>query len=106
MSAYDLVLIVIVAAAAFAAGYQLGRLKTLAERAGAPPRGERSPLPGPEDLDGPLAGPSIPRGPAPPASAGGTPQGRTPPRRSTTPPPAAAGLMGKGAADKPDGRPK
>jgi hypothetical protein len=101
----DLVLIVLVAVAAFAAGYYIGRLKVLAE----PPQGPRyddNPLPGP-DLDGPLAGPSpapIPRGPAPPVPAGDS--RRTPPRRSTTPPPAAAGLMGKGGEGKPDRRPK
>lgn len=101
MSPFDLILIVLVAAAAFAAGYFIGRFQALAERGVAPGREFNSPLPGPEDREyrEPSAAPSRPRGAAPPASAGsGT---RTPPRRSTTPPPAAAGLMGRGTSEKP-----
>lgn len=119
MSAYDLVLIVLVAGGAFFAGYQIGRFKALNERGAASPasRGDPQPLPGP-DLDGPFSehssAPTRPRGAPPPASAGnesgsgggglGAPAsgGRGPVRRSTTPPPAAAGLMSKGSADKPD----
>ena len=116
MSAYDLVLIVLVAGGAFFAGYQIGRFKALSERGSAAPSGADQPLPGP-NCDGPFSdrseAPSRPRGPAPPASAGNdggswsgsdapASGGRGPIRRSTTPPPAAAGLMSKGSADKPD----
>lgn len=104
MSAYDLILIVFVAAGAFYAGYQVGRLKALAERDGASrPAEEASPLPGPR-LDPAAAEPPLRHTP-PPASAGagdgldtseGPPRWRTPPRRSSRPPPAAAGLLGAG----------
>lgn len=106
MSPTDLILIVLVATGAFAAGYFIGRFQALAERGAAPGRELNSPLPGPEDTGygEPQSAPSRPRGAPPPASAGGGSAGtRTPPRRSTTPPPAIAGLMGRGAADKPDG---
>jgi hypothetical protein len=99
MSAYDLVLFVLVAAGAFYAGYQVGRLKALAERGQAREADDAEPLPGP--LDRPME-PTRPRGSAPPASAGREddasfrPSGSGPPRRSTKPPPAAAGLMGTG----------
>lgn len=111
MSAYDLVLLVLVAGGAFYAGYQLGRFKALAERGAAQPSGNSAPLPGPR-LDRPISeattAPSRPRSAPPPASAGGgdgpgageTPTWRTPPRRSAKPPPAAAGLMDTGGADK------
>lgn len=110
MSAYDLVLIVLVAAGAFYAGYQVGRLKALSERAPSRQADEEgSPLPGPSfDRPTPESAPSRPRGARPPASAGddGGPSwsgadagGRAPPRRSTKPPPAAAGLMDKGSSE-------
>ncbi|MCC7250673.1 hypothetical protein [Hyphomicrobium sp.] len=110
MSAYDLVLLILVAGGAFYAGYQVGRFKALAEQGRARPYGEAQPLPGPR-VDGPYSEatsvPSRPRGSPPPASAGnedgtwgGAPSGRTPPRRSTKPPPAAAGLMGTGETEK------
>jgi hypothetical protein len=110
MSAYDLILIVLVGAGAFYAGYQLGRFKALSERAPSPVQPEEdSPLPGPS-FDRRETAPSRPRGSPPPASAGndGGPSwseadagGRSsPPRRSTKPPPAAAGLMDKGSSDK------
>jgi hypothetical protein len=87
MSPYDLVLVVLVAAGAFYAGYQVGRLKALSER-------EPSYRP---DSAQPLAGPSIDRAPSDAggswADAGAPPGGRSPPpRRSSKPPPAAAGL--------------
>lgn len=119
MSAYDLVLLVLVAGGAFYAGYLVGRFKALAEQ-GARPPADGGPLPGPNP-DRPSAEtdsrPTRPRGAPPPASAGGGdgtwPGGgdeartwRTPPRRSTKPPPAAAGLMGAGAADEPGKRQK
>lgn len=109
MSANDLILLILVAAGAFYAGYQAGRLKALSERG--PPRetGDANPLPGP--LDGPTAPSSPPprRGAPPPVSAGneegsswsqGSAAGTGPARRSTKPPPAAAGLMSPG--DKTD----
>lgn len=107
MSAYDLILIVFVAAGAFYAGYQVGRLKALSERAPAPQADAESPLPGPS-FDRPQSAPSRPRAAPPPASAGneggpswsGADAGdRAPPRRSSKPPPAAAGLMDKGSSD-------
>lgn len=112
MTANDLILLILVAAGAFYAGYQVGRLKALAELGAARRQtNDDTPLPGP--LDGPYAEPapppSRPRAAPPPASAGndgtwadagGAPSGRAPPRRSTKPPPAAAGLMGTGEAEK------
>lgn len=111
MSANDLILIVLVAAGAFYAGYQLGRFKTLSERAPASQPDEDSPLPGPSfDRPNRESAPSRPRGAPPPASSGNDGGGswseadasRAPPRRSTKPPPAAAGLMDKGSSDKRD----
>jgi hypothetical protein len=117
MSANDLILLILIAGGAFYAGYQVGRLKALAET-GAARRAsddDDQPLPGPR-LDRPSSEPpSRPKGSPPPASAGddgtwqeaGTqPSGRAPPRRSTKPPPAAAGLMGTGEAEKSGGRQK
>lgn len=107
MTVTDLILIVLVAAGAFYAGYQVGRFKALAERGTAAPDAP-APLPGP--LDGPFgeasAGPARPRGVPPPSSAGGgdetwSSDQRAPPRRSSKPPPAAAGLMGTGTTEKP-----
>ena len=103
MSLPDLVPFILIGAAAFAAGYFIGRFQALAERGTAREHDVRSPLPGPEDryADAPSA-PPRPRGAPPPATAGtGGAGGRTPPRRSTTPPPAIAGLMGRGSTDKP-----
>ena len=72
MSANDLILLILVAAGAFYAGYQVGRLKALAEVGTRHPDDTARPLPGP--LDGPLAEPtappSRPRGAPPPVSAG------------------------------------
>ncbi|WP_439541064.1 hypothetical protein [Hyphomicrobium sp.] len=93
MSPYDLVLVVIVGAGAFYAGYQVGRLKALSERE----PGYRP------DTTQPLPGPSLDRAPSEAggsyADAGAAPGGRSvpsaPPRRSSKPPPAAAGLMNK-----------
>ncbi|MBX9862147.1 MAG: hypothetical protein K2Y42_05285 [Hyphomicrobium sp.] len=90
MSPYDLVLVVLVAAGAFYAGYQVGRLKALSER------GEREPSYRPDTAQ-PLPGPSINRAPSDAggswADAGAPPGDRSPPpRRSSKPPPAAAGL--------------
>ncbi len=112
MSANDLILLVLVAAGAFYAGYQVGRLKTLAELGAGrrQPDGD-TPLPGPLDRPSSEPAPSRPRAAPPPASAGdnggswadassGSAPGRMPPRRSTKPPPAAAGLMGTGEAEK------
>lgn len=113
MSVYDLVLLVLVAGGAFYAGYQVGRLKVLAEQGGRP-AADNGPLPGP-NLDRPYAEAdarsSLPRGAPPPASAGADRDSeartwRTPPRRSSKPPPAAAGLMGTGSADGPGARQK
>jgi hypothetical protein len=117
MSAYDLILVVLVAVGAFAMGYQFGRFKALNERSPSGRADEDGPLPGP--LDGPLsdATPSRPRAPPPPTSAGdgggswsggsgsgGSSSGGStrsagagPVRRSTKPPPAAAGLLDKGS---------
>jgi len=104
MSATDLVFIVLVAAGAFYAGYQVGRLKALSERAPAPRTGDDQPLPGP-DLGRPISEGSSarPRAAAPPASAddgygqtGDASSSRPPVRSSRKPPPAAAGLMGTG----------
>lgn len=119
MSPFDLVLIVLVAAAAFAAGYFIGRFQTLAERrsGGAWRAPEQpSPLPGPEDNAGRYgdasSAPSRPRGAPPPASAGGGSGGsagtgaRRPPRRSTKPPPAIAGLMSRITGNKGGDGPK
>ncbi|MGE0023300.1 MAG: hypothetical protein AB7S70_06690 [Hyphomicrobium sp.] len=115
MISNDLLLLILVAAGAFYAGYQVGRFKALAELGGrtrAPEDNDPQPLPGPH-FDAP---PARPRGTAPPASAGNDGgrwteagaggSGRTPPRRSTKPPPAAAGLMGTGAAENSDKRQK
>ncbi|HRN89503.1 hypothetical protein [Hyphomicrobium sp.] len=100
MSLVDLVPFILIGAAAFAAGYFIGRFQALAERGALRERDVRSPLPGPEDryTDEPAA-PPRPRGAPPPASSGTG--ARTPPRRSSTPPPAIAGLMGRGSAEKP-----
>lgn len=118
MAVNDLVLLILVAAGAFYAGYQLGRFKTLAERrpaAPSEPADDDSPLPGPR-LDRPYSesstAPSRPRAAPPPASAGNdggsswsNDDGRAaPPRRSSKPPPASAGLMGTGDDEKPDKR--
>lgn len=96
MSAFDLavfvLIAVLIAAAAFAAGYFIGRFKALAERGITAPRDYHSPLPGPEDGHGEAHA-------APAPSRGRT--SRTPPRRSTAPPPAIAGLMNRGSAEKP-----
>ncbi len=105
MSLLDLVPFILIGAAAFAAGYFIGRFQALAEHGASNGRDVRSPLPGPEDryADEPSA-PPRPRGAPPPASAGaGSTGGRTPPRRSTTPPPAIAGLMGRGSTEKSGG---
>lgn len=111
VSLTDLIFIALVAAGAFYAGFQFGRLKTLAEGGGTGRRNDdQPPLSGP--LEGPLdeasAGPTRPRGAPPPASSGSdeTWERRAPPRRSSKPPPAAAGLMGTGAAEKPGTRQK
>lgn len=111
MSVNDLVVLLFVAAGAFYAGYQFGRLKVLAERGETRASDADQPLPGPR-LDRPYSEPARPRAAPPPASAGNdgawpeardAASGRTPPpRRSTKPPPAAAGLMGTGEADKSD----
>lgn len=92
MSPYDLVLVVIVGAGAFYAGYQVGRLKALSERE----PGYRP------DTSQPLPGPSLDRAPSDAGGSyadAGSPGGRSapsaPPRRSSKPPPAAAGLMNK-----------
>jgi hypothetical protein len=87
MSPYDLVLVVLVGAGAFYAGYQVGRFKALSERE----PGYRP------DSASPLPGPSVERAPSNTggswADAGAPPGGRSaPPRRSSKPPPAAAGL--------------
>jgi hypothetical protein len=108
MSAFELILIVLVAVGAFWAGYQIGRASVLSS-----PNAKASPPPVDTDdgelLPGPHAMPSRPRAAPPPASAGGDrddsqPEGsgpprNIPPRRSTTPPPASAGLMDKGGAE-------
>jgi hypothetical protein len=109
MSAYDLLLIVLVAVAAFGAGYQIGRFKALTEGpgSGSGRRADDGPLTGPS-FDGSPAAPQRPRSAPPPATAGGSsdsdappaPSESTPMRRSTKPPPAAAGLMGKGSLGK------
>jgi hypothetical protein len=110
MSLFELILIVLIAAAAFAAGYKIGQASAPsgAGRAGTSP-------PPPVDTDdgellpGPHSLPTRSRAAPPPASAGGGSDGDTaadrpaarnmPPRRSTTPPPASAGLMDKGGAE-------
>jgi hypothetical protein len=115
MSVNDLVVLLFVAAGAFYAGYQFGRLKVLAERGETRAPDADQPLPGPR-LDRPYSEPR-PKAAPPPASAGNdgawpdargdTASGRAPPpRRSSKPPPAAAGLMGTGEADKSDKRQK
>jgi hypothetical protein len=114
MSVNDLVVLFFVAAGAFYAGYQFGRLKVLAERGETRASEADQPLPGPR-LDRPYSEPR-PRAAPPPASAGNDgawPEARDnssgrapPPRRSSKPPPAAAGLMGTGEADKSDKRQK
>lgn len=116
MISNDLVLLILIAAGAFYAGYQVGRFKVLAEMRGSTqrPSDDDQPLPGPR-VDRPYSesssAPPRPKAAPPPASAGndgswpgGGDQsaGRAPPRRSTKPPPAAAGLMGTGEAEKPD----
>ena len=110
MSAFELILIVLIAVGAFWAGYKIGRASALTspdrpDASSRPPvdTDESDPLPGPHSL------PTRPRGAPPPASAGGDRDGDTaedrapsrsaPPRRSTTPPPASAGLLDKGGAE-------
>lgn len=113
MSAYDLILIVLVAVAAFGAGYQIGRFRALTEAGSGGQPDDDGPLAGPRFDDGPSA-PSRPRGAPPPASAGNAsdsdapsrPQNSNPVRRSTKPPPAAAGLVGKGSLGKDGDEPK
>lgn len=110
MSANDLILLILVAAGAFYAGYQLGRFKTLAELGANRPAGDGDePLPGPRFDRLPADTPSRTRGSPPPATAGsgdgswpdtGGQAGQALPRRSSKPPPAAAGLMGTGEAEK------
>lgn len=115
MPVYDLILLILVAAGAFCAGYLIGRLKALAEVGASRPREDTSsPLPGPSfdtrAPEEPSPVPQRPRGAPPPASAGGadahapgtagTPSWQTPQRRSTRPPPAAAGLMGTGKTER------
>jgi hypothetical protein len=109
MSAFELILIVLIAAGAFWAGYQIGRASALSS----PDRDASAPSPVDTDESEPLPGPhALPprsRGAPPPASAGGdrdgdmagdrAPSRSAPPRRSTTPPPASAGLMDKGGAE-------
>ena len=72
MSANDLILLRLVAAGAFYAGYQIGRFKALAERGGTRGADDSQPLPGP--LDRPYSeansAPSRPRAAPPPAAAG------------------------------------
>lgn len=109
MSAFELILIVLIAVGAFWAGYKIGRASAVASpsRADAPPPVDTDDgelLPGPHSLP-----PARPRGSPPPASAGGdtnsdtagdrSPARSVPPRRSTTPPPASAGLLDKGGAE-------
>lgn len=113
MSPYDLVLIVLVGAGAFFAGYQLGRFKALAEQGASRAPYDDGPLPGPRpgrEYADTSAAPTRPRGGPPPASAGNdggsSPRRDGPPRRSSKPPPAAAGLMGTGSTEKPDTRQK
>jgi hypothetical protein len=114
MSFNDLILLLLVAVGAFAAGFQVGRFKTLSERGqtrgGAHDDEEDGRTSAGPELDGPIvhSAPARPRGAPPPASAGdddepatradagGTPR-TVPMRRSTKPPPAAAGLMDKGS---------
>jgi hypothetical protein len=108
MSFNDLILLLLVAVGAFAAGFQVGRFKTLSERGqtrgGAPDDEDDGRTSAGPELDGPIvhSTPARPRGAPPPASAGddddagGTPR-TIPMRRSTKPPPAAAGLMEKGS---------
>ncbi len=101
MSGFEFLLIIVVGAGAFYAGYQIGRASVLNAEARPLPDEEASPLPGPRA--GPLAEPSSPparpRGPPPPASAGER-DGRTisqpAPASRRPPPPAAAGLLGTG----------
>lgn len=113
MSLFELVLIVLIAAAAFAAGYKIGQASVLT-RMGRPDASPPPPIDTDEGelLPGPHAAPPRPRGAPPPASAGNDgndsdaaadrPAPRNmPPRRSTTPPPASAGLMDKGGAEHP-----
>lgn len=107
MDPFIFLLVLVVAVAAFAAGYFIGHFKALADVRGggawSPGSGPSSPLPGPEDgryADASSSAPSRPRGAPPPASAGGGSGGagsgaRRPPQRSTKPPPAIAGLMGR-----------
>lgn len=113
VSITDLIVILLVAAGAFYAGFQVGRLKALADGSDAGRRrdDDQPPLSGP--LQGPLeeasAAPSRQRGAPPPVSAGSddeTWERRAPPRRSSKPPPASAGLMSTGAAEKPGTRQK
>jgi hypothetical protein len=94
MSPYDLVLVVIVGAGAFYAGYQVGRFKALSEREPGYRPETTQPLPGPRlDRTPSSAGGTY-------ADAGAAPGGQSaPPRRSSKPPPAAAGLMDKGKSD-------
>lgn len=116
MDPFNLILIVLVAGAAFAAGYFIGHFKALADvrnsEAWAPGPNPSSPLPGPEDgrYGDASSAPPRPRGAPPPASAGGGGSAgtgaRRPPGRSTKPPPAIAGLMSRITGNKRDGSPK
>lgn len=106
MDIYNIVLMLLIAAGAFFAGYQTGRLSALSGRRGTHAGTEASPLPGPNvDRDWSQDTPAR-RSAPPPASAGGAGgAAQAPgaaPRRSTKPPPAAAGLMstGNGSVDK------
>lgn len=99
MSPYDLVLVVLVGAGAFYAGFQVGRFKALSELGAGSTRADPSqPLPGPrpDRQQADASGGSW-------ADAGASSGGRSPPpRRSSKPPPAAAGLMSRGSAGKAD----
>jgi hypothetical protein len=100
----NLLLWIVIAAAAYYLGYQQGRASVMAPR----DEPEDQPLPGPraDHLPGPGSAdsPARPRGAPPPVAAGerdegpGATGGAVPPRRTSKPPPAAAGLMDKGAA--------
>ena len=128
MSLTELLLLIIVIAGAAYAGYLFGRQSVLAEqRAEASPPEDHNPLPAPrETLDPPArrapppasaggdageTGSARPRATAPPASAGGeTSPGSTTrtasaePRRTAAPPPARAGLLDTGNGKPPKKR--
>jgi hypothetical protein len=104
MDLSNLILLIVIAAAAYYMGYQQGRASLMMPRA-EPGEPEEQPSPGPrgDHLPGPSATPSRPRAAPPPAAAGGqddrgASNAGSPPRRTTKPPPAAAGLMDKGRA--------